>query len=121
MKTVVIVDDAEFMRKVVGKILKELQMEIVGEGETGDEGIALYKSHHPDLITMDLTMPNKSGLEAIEEIMKFDPKAKILVVSSIGSDLIIMQAMDLGAKDFVVKPFKKEQLCKAVQNIIDLN
>lgn len=118
MKTVVIVDDAEFMRKVLGKIFRELEVEIIGEGGTGDEGISLYKSHHPDLITMDLTMPNKSGLEAIKEIIAFDPNAKILVVSSIGSDLIIMEAIELGAKDFVVKPFKKEQLTKTVQNIL---
>ncbi len=120
MKKIAIVDDAEFMRKFLTKILREFDLEIVGEGSNGEEGIALYKKTHPDLITMDLTMPNKSGLEAIQEIMEYDPDAKILVVSSIGTDLIIMEALELGAKDFVVKPFKKEQLLKAVGTILGL-
>ena len=120
MKKIAIVDDAEFMRKFITKFLREINVEIVGEASTADEGVSLYKTTHPDLITMDITMPNKSGLEAIKEIIDYDPNATILVISSIGNDLIIMQALELGAKNFVVKPFKKEKLIKTVKSLLDL-
>ena len=117
-KTVEIVDDAVFMRNILKRIFKENNFKIVAEAETADAGVQAYKEFRPSLITMDIMMPNKSGLEAIKEIMAFDKDAKILVISSLGQELLIMDAIELGARDFIVKPFKKEKLMAVVTKIL---
>ena len=118
-KTVEIVDDAVFMRNILKRIFEENNYKIVAEAETADEGVQAYKEFRPSLITMDIMMPNKSGLSAIKEIIAFDKDAKILVVSSLGQELLIMDAIELGACDFIVKPFKKEKLLSVVAKITD--
>ena len=118
-KTVEIVDDAVFMRNILKRIFEEHNYKIVAEAETADEGVQAYKEFRPSLITMDIMMPNKSGLSAIKEIIAFDKDAKILVVSSLGQELLIMDAIELGACDFIVKPFKKEKLLSVVAKITD--
>ena len=117
-KTVEIVDDAVFMRNILKRIFKENNFKIVAEADTADAGVQAYKEFRPSLLTMDIMMPNKSGLEAIKEIIAFDKDAKILVVSSLGQELLIMDAIELGASDFVVKPFKKEKLLAVVSKIL---
>ncbi|MHA2000455.1 MAG: response regulator [Promethearchaeota archaeon] len=118
-KTIVITDDASFMRKILSKILIQQNYEIIGQADSANAGIEAYKRLHPDLITMDICMPNKSGLEAIHEIIDFDPDAKILVVSALGQELLVMEAIEAGAKDFVVKPFKKEEIIDCVRKILE--
>ena len=116
--TIEIVDDAVFMRNILKRIFTENKFKIITEAETADTGVQAYKEFKPDLVTMDLMMPNKSGLEAIKEIIAFDKDARILVVSSLGQELLMMDAIQLGARDFIVKPFKKEKFLSVVAKIM---
>ncbi|MHA1583894.1 MAG: response regulator [Promethearchaeota archaeon] len=117
-KNVLIVDDAEFMRNILKKILINNDFEIAGEAENGEIGITQYKTLKPDLVLMDLMMPVKSGLDSIKEIISFDKNAKIIVVSSLGQELLVLEAIEMGAKDFIVKPFKKEKLMTAIDKVL---
>lgn len=119
MKNILVVDDAEFMRTILKKILVNDGFTIVGEAQDAASGLEEYKKLKPNLVTMDICMPNKSGIEAIKEIIEFDPEAKILVCSSLGQELLVMEAIQLGAKDFIVKPFKKEKLVETVRKILE--
>lgn len=118
MKKVLIVDDAQFMRGILKKIFEENGYEVAGEAETADEGVKKYLSLKPDVVTMDICMPNKSGIEAIKEIIKQDKKAKILVCSALGQELLVMEAIQAGAKDFIVEPFKKEKILEAMDKVL---
>ena len=118
MKKILIVDDASFMRKILKKILSGQGYEIIAEAEDADTGIDAYKKNQPDLTTMDICMPKKSGIEAIKEIKEFDKKANILVCSALGQELLVMEAIEAGAKDFIVKPFKKDDIIETVQKVL---
>lgn len=96
------------MRNVLAVILKKFGFEIVGEASNGVEAIALYKRFHPDVVTMDITMPEVDGLTAVKEIFQHDPKACILVVSAMGQNSIVLEAFELGARDFIVKPLRRK-------------
>ncbi|MHA1729007.1 MAG: response regulator [Promethearchaeota archaeon] len=117
-KKILIVDDASFMRKILKKILAGAGYEIIGEAEDADSGIDTYKKTKPDLTTMDICMPKKSGIEAIKEIKEFDDNATILVCSALGQELLVMEAIEAGAKDFIVKPFKKDDIVDTVAKVI---
>ena len=117
-KKILIVDDASFMRKILKKILAGKGFEIVAEAEDADSGIEAYKNTKPDLTTMDICMPIKSGIEAIKEIKDFDKEAKILVCSALGQEILVMEAIEAGAKDFIVKPFKKDDIVETVEKIL---
>lgn len=114
MPTVLIVDDSEFMRKILKKALSTNGFEIAGEAVNGQEGIEKYKELHPDIVTMDITMPEKSGIAAIQEIIEYDKDAKIIVVSSMGQDEYIKDALVAGARGFIVKPFTEESILEAM-------
>jgi two-component system, chemotaxis family, chemotaxis protein CheY len=118
MAKILIVDDAQFMRSILKKIFESSSHEIVGEADTADAGIQAYKKLKPDVVTMDICMPNKSGIEAIKEIVKADRAAKILVCSALGQELLVMEAIQSGAKDFIVKPFKKEKIIETMEKIL---
>lgn len=119
MKTrVLVADDAKFMRKLLAKILEEGGYEVVGEAETGSEAIALYERIKPDLVTMDLVMPDMSGIDAIKEIVSGDPKARIVVVSAMGQQSLVSEAMSAGAKDFVVKPFHPSVVLEVIGRVL---
>lgn len=115
---ILIVDDAAFMRMMLSDILVEKDYQIAGEAETGEEGISLYKDLKPDLVTMDIVMPGIGGIESIKEILTIDPEAKILMVSALGQQALVKEAIDAGAKGFVVKPFQPEKVLKEVDNIL---
>ena len=118
-KSVVIVDDAQFTRTMLKKIMKKIDyIEVVGEASNGNEGIELYKSLKPDLVTMDLVMPEKGGIETIEEIMNFDKNATIVAISALGQESLVLEAAKKGAKDFIVKPFKSEQITEVIERIL---
>ncbi|MHA1898163.1 MAG: response regulator [Promethearchaeota archaeon] len=117
-KKILIVDDAKFMRTLIKKILKDEGYEVVGEADNADDSVEKFKELRPDLITMDICMPNKSGIEAIKEIIKIDKNANILVCSALGQEILVMEALKLGAKDFIVKPFKKEKLLEGVKKVL---
>ena len=117
MNRVLIVDDACFMRMTISMMLKRHEFEIVGEAENGAEGFEKYKELRPDIVTMDITMPKRSGLEALKLIREFDPQANVIMVSAMGQELLVKEAVLNGAKSFVVKPFKEEQVVKVIKKV----
>lgn len=114
MKKILVVDDAAFMRLSLKTILEKNGFEVVGEANNGRNAIEMYKMLTPDIVTMDITMPDMDGIEALAEIMKFDPKANVIMLSAMGQEVKIREAILIGAKGFVVKPFKEDYLLKAL-------
>ncbi|UTR12074.1 response regulator [Evansella sp. LMS18] len=118
MARILVTDDAAFMRMQLKNILTNLGHEVVGEAENGKVSVELYEELRPDLVTMDITMPEMSGVEAVKEIKKFDEKAKIIMCSAMGQQGMVVEAIQSGAKDFVVKPFTPERIAEAVGKLI---
>lgn len=119
MPTVLIVDDTLFMRVKVGNMFKEWGFEVVGEAANGKEAVELFKQYQPDLVMMDVTMPIKSGLDAVKEILPQYPNANIIMLSALDQQKIIVEAIEACAKDFIIKPFEQNQLKMIVANIFD--
>ena len=117
MTKVLIVDDAAFMRISIKNMLSKNGYEIVGEAENGVIGVELYKELNPDIVTMDITMPEMSGLDALKEITKFDPQAKVVMVSAMGQEAMVRDAIVSGAKGFIVKPFKEDGIIAAIKKL----
>ncbi|MDN5293743.1 MAG: two-component system, chemotaxis family, chemotaxis protein CheY [Eubacteriales bacterium] len=118
-KKVLIVDDAAFMRMMIRDILERHGYEVVGEAENGEQAVEMYKKLRPDLVTMDITMPEMDGITAVKEIMKFDPKAKIIMCSAMGQQAMVIDAIQAGARDFIVKPFQPERVLEAVTKVLE--
>lgn len=118
MAKILIVDDAKFMRMTLSDILIRNNHEIVGEGENGREAITLYHELQPDLVTMDITMPEMSGLEAMKEIRQNYPQAKVIMCSAMGQQRMVVEAIEAGAKDFIVKPFDEGRVIEAVNRVL---
>ncbi len=116
--TVLIVDDAVFMRTMIADILKQVDFEVVGEAANGVEAVEKYKELRPDLVTMDIVMPDMGGIDAVREIMKQDPNARILMCSAMGQQGLVVEAIQAGARDFVVKPFQPSRVLEAVQRLL---
>lgn len=116
-KTVLVVDDTAFMRMTLKSMLEKNGYEVVAEGEDGVRGVELYKELEPSLVTMDITMPNKDGITAIKEIKEYDPDALIIVVSAMGQKSLVIEALNAGAKDFVVKPFQPDRIAEALAKL----
>jgi two-component system chemotaxis response regulator CheY len=114
MARVLVVDDAAFMRKMVSDALAKGGHEVVGEAGTGVEALTQYQALKPDLVTLDITMPEKDGLAALGEIVAADPSAKVVMCSALGQESKVLEAIKLGAKDFVVKPFQPARVIEAV-------
>ena len=112
---VLICDDSKFMRNIIKNQLKSIDKNIViiGEASDGEEAVEKYKSLKPDLVTMDITMDKKDGMTALKDIMRFDKNAKVIMVSSMGQQHIILDTIKVGAVDFVIKPFDREALLKS--------
>ncbi|MCL1829565.1 MAG: response regulator [Oscillospiraceae bacterium] len=117
MARVLIVDDASFMRISIKNMLTKNGHEVIGEAENGKVGVEKFKELSPDIVTMDITMPEMSGLEALKEIVKIDPGAKVLMVSAMGQEAMVRDAIMSGAKGFIVKPFKEEGIIAAVKKL----
>ena len=117
MAKVLIVDDAAFMRISIKNMLTKNGYEVVGEAENGAMGVEMYKSLQPDIVTMDITMPEMSGLEALKEITKIDPNSKVVMVSAMGQEAMVREAIVSGAKGFIVKPFKEEGILAAIKKL----
>jgi two-component system chemotaxis response regulator CheY len=113
MARVLVVDDAAFMRKMVSDALTKGGHEVVGEGANGAEAVQRYQELQPDLTTLDITMPEKDGLEALREIVALDPAAKVIMCSALGQESKVLEAVKSGAKDFVVKPFQPDRILDA--------
>jgi two-component system chemotaxis response regulator CheY len=118
MARILVVDDAAFMRMMIKNIILELGHEVVGEAGNGQQALALYQELQPDLVTMDITMPDMDGIAAVKEIRAVDPNAKIIMVSAMGQQALVLEAIQNGAKDFIVKPFEKERIRDAIQRVL---
>ena len=114
MTKVLIVDDAAFMRMMIKDILQKNGFEVVGEASNGIEAVNLYKKEKPDVVTMDITMPDMDGIEAVKEIKAFDKEAKIIMCSAMGQQAMVIDAIQAGAKDFIVKPFQADRVLEAI-------
>ncbi len=119
MARVLVVDDAAFMRKLLSDALVSGGHEVVGEAGNGAEAVARYQELKPELTTLDITMPEKDGLAALAEIMAIDPGAKVVMCSALGQEGKVLEAVKLGAKDFVVKPFQPARILEAVGKALD--
>lgn len=109
-----IVDDSVIIRNVIESLLKNMSFEIVGKAGNGVEALEMFKAHQPDLVTMDITMPEMDGLTALTQILELQPEAKIIVVTALNSKAVALQAMNAGAKAVVEKPFNAEKLKAAI-------
>lgn len=115
---ILVVDDAAFMRMMIKDSLKKNGYENIIEAADGEQAVQTYKAENPDLVIMDITMPNKNGLEALKEIKQIDGNAKIVMCSAMGQESMVVEAIRNGAKDFIVKPFKADRVLKTVQGIL---
>ncbi len=115
---IVLADDLSFMRMVQKEILEEKGYEIVGEAADGFEAVDRFKSLKPDVIILDITMPNMNGLDAMHKIFEFDKTAKIIICSALGQQQLIVEAIKAGVKDFIVKPFKPERIISAIEKAL---
>jgi two-component system chemotaxis response regulator CheY len=115
---VMLVDDASFMRMMLKNILVGSGYEVVGEAENGAKAVEQYKALKPDLVIMDIIMPEMGGIDAVREIVKVNPSAKILMCSSMGQQSLVVEAIQAGAKDFIVKPFQPSNVLEAVKKAL---
>ena len=118
MAKILIVDDAAFMRMMIKDILQKNGYEVIGEAANGLEAVELYKAHQPDLVTMDITMPEKDGIEAVKQIKAINPAAKVIMCSAMGQQSMVMDAIKAGANDFIVKPFQADRVLEAIKKIV---
>ncbi len=114
-----VVDDAIFMRGVLKKMLTESDFEVVGEAGNGLQAIEMAQQLQPDIITLDITMPEMDGIQAIEKILEVSPNSKIIMCSAMGQQSKVIEAIKCGAKDFVVKPFEKTRVLQAIYNVMN--
>ena len=117
MKTVLVVDDAAFMRMMLKDILTKGGYEVVGEAQNGNEAIQLYKDLKPNIVTMDITMPDCDGIQALKAIKSEDSGANVIMCSAMGQQALVVEAIQGGAKDFIVKPFQADRVIEALGKI----
>ncbi|AOZ94231.1 response regulator [Paenibacillus crassostreae] len=117
---ILIVDDAAFMRMMIRDILTKNGFEVVGEAQDGAQAIEKFKELRPDLITMDITMPEMDGIAALKEIKKIDPSAKVIMCSAMGQQAMVIDAIQAGAKDFIVKPFQTDRVVEAINKTLGI-
>jgi len=118
MARVLVVDDAAFMRKMVTDALKKGGHEVIGEASNGIEAVERYRELRPEVTTLDITMPEKDGLAALQEIIGLDPSARVIMCSALGQESKVLESIKIGAKDFIVKPFKAERVLGAVDKAL---
>ena len=118
-RRVLIVDDAAFMRMMLKDIITKNGYEVVGEACNGKEAIDKYKELKPDLVTLDITMPEVDGLSALKTIKSFDASAKVIMCSAMGQQAMVIDAIQSGAKDFIVKPFQADRVMEAIRKVIN--
>lgn len=117
-KRILIVDDAAFMRMMLKDMLGKAGYEIAGEAEDGEIALQKYKELKPDLVTMDITMPNADGIAALKSIIAFDAAAKVIMCSAMGQQAMVIDSIQNGAKDFVIKPFQQDRVLEAVRKVV---
>jgi two-component system chemotaxis response regulator CheY len=117
---VLIADDLKFIKLVLRELVERAGFRVVGEASNGQEAVELYQNERPDVVLMDITMPKMDGLAALKQILQFDPAARVIMCSALGQQSLIVQALQLGAKDFIVKPFREERVIAAIKKILDI-
>ncbi|MHB8063217.1 MAG: response regulator [Ruminiclostridium sp.] len=117
MKNILIIDDAPFIRMALRTLLENNGYTVVGEAENGKIGVAKFAQLRPDIVTLDITMPEMGGVTALKEIMNIDKTAKVIMVSSMGQEGVVREAIIAGAKSFIVKPFKDDQVLKTLSKL----
>jgi two-component system chemotaxis response regulator CheY len=115
---VLIVDDAAFMRMMIKDILEKNGFTVIGEANNGLKAVEIYKKERPDVVTMDITMPDMDGIEAVKAIKAFDPAAKVIMCSAMGQQTMVMDAIRAGARDFIVKPFQPDRVLEAIRKVV---
>ena len=118
---VLIVDDLAFIKLIIKDTLEKTGFEVAGEASNGIEAVEQYKRLKPDIVLMDITMPRMDGIQALQEIMKFDSAEKVIMCSALGQQKLIIQSIQLGAKDFIVKPFKPERIVGAIKKALNMS
>lgn len=116
-KTLMIVDDIEFVRKTLIEIVSDAKYKVVAEADCVEKALELYKEHRPDIVLMDIVMPGVSGIDAVRTLLKMDKDAKVIIVSALGQESMVMEAIAVGAKDFVIKPFFSNELILSLDRI----
>ena len=117
MAKILIVDDAEFLRVRISKMLTGDGFEVI-EAENGARAVTLYKEVHPDMVLMDITMPEMDGLSALKAIRAYDSKAKVVMLTALGQESVVLEAIKSGARDFVVKPFERDRVLNAINKLL---
>ena len=117
---ILIVDDLAFIKMVLRDILEKAGFRVVGEASNGEEAIRLYEERRPDVVLMDITMPGMDGLTALKKIRARDPEARIIICSALGQQRLIVQAIQLGAKDFIVKPAQPQRVISALKKVLNI-
>lgn len=117
-KNILVCDDAAFMRMMIKDILSKSGYNVAGEAENGVKAIEKYKEISPDLVLMDITMPEMDGIQALKEIKKVDAGAKVIMCSAMGQQAMVIESIQAGAKDFIVKPFQAERVLEAVKKVV---
>lgn len=117
MARILLVDDSKMSRKMLRTILEGMGHEIAGEATDGEEGLALYKETNPDIVTMDVTMPKMDGIECLKEIKAYNKKAKVIMITAAGQSSKLVEALKLGAEEFICKPYEPEQIINAIREV----
>lgn len=116
MAKILVVDDAQFLRLRLSRLLREHGHEVI-EAENGDQAIAQYAEHKPGAVLLDVTMPEKDGLQVLKELRQHDPDARVIMLTALGQQSVVLEAIKSGAKDFIVKPFEQERVLASIEKV----
>jgi len=119
MARILVADDASFMRQMIREIVEESGHHVVAEASDGIEAIEQFKKHHPDVVTMDIVMPRRSGIDAVKGILEVDPTACVVMCSALGQETLVQEALQAGARDFIVKPFKPDAVTATLRKVLE--
>ncbi len=119
MARILVADDASFMRQMIREIVETEGHEEVAEASDGVEANEMFRAHHPELVTMDIVMPRRSGIDAVKAILELDAGANVVMCSALGQETLVTEALQAGAKDFIVKPFKPEAVITTIQKVLE--
>ena len=119
MARVLVADDASFMRQMIREIVEAEGHEVVGEASDGDEAVEEWKRLQPDVVTMDIVMPRRSGIDAVKGIIEIDPRACVVMCSALGQETLVQEALQAGARDFIVKPFKPDSVIATLKKVLE--
>lgn len=117
-QTVLIVDDVAFVRQTLSEILTEAGYQVIAEAADGQQAVEMYRKHRPDVVTMDVVMPNMSGIEATRKLLKAEPSARVIMVTAMGQENLIMEAINSGARDYITKPFSADLILKTLERVL---